>query len=106
MIKKLSELNQKVVFCIFDYFILFHEGFVMEILLIRHARERMIKYELTEEEIMACLNCPDLIITGRENRRIAQKRLNGYVLRVIYEKVGNTFIVITTYKAKRDRYEI
>ena len=78
----------------------------MPVKITKHARERMEKYELKEEQVTNCLKKPDLIIKGNEGRKIAQKRLNGYVLRVIYEETGNNFVVITTYKAKRERYEI
>ena len=78
----------------------------MAIKITKHAMERMAKYDLKELQVLDCLKKPDLIIKGNEGRKIAQKRLNGYVLRVIYEETGNNCIVITTYKAKRERYEI
>ena len=78
----------------------------MPIIITDHAKERMAKYGLKPKQIIDCLKKPDLIIGGKESRKIAQKRLNGYVIRVIYEEADNNFVVITSYKAKRERYEI
>lgn len=78
----------------------------MKILITTHAGERMAKYDLKEQAVKNCLEKPDLIVEGKEGRKIAQKRLNGYVLRVIYEETENNYVVITTYKAKSERYEI
>lgn len=72
----------------------------------KHATERMQKYGLTEKLIKTCVKNPSLVIEGKDGRKIAQKRLNGYVLRVIYEEINNTCVVITTYKARSERYEI
>ena len=78
----------------------------MKIKITNHAKERMAKYNLVEAQIKNCLKNPDLTIDGYDGRKIAQKRLNGYVLRIIYQQTGNNYVVITTYKAKRERYEI
>ena len=52
------------------------------------------------------LRNPDREVPGYGGRQIAQKKLNGYVLRVVYEKQNHEKVVITVYKAKRERYEI
>ena len=63
-------------------------------------------YPLSKEQITDCLRFPDIVLGGSENRAIAQKRLNGYLLRVVFETENDTYLVITAYKAKRERYEI
>ncbi len=78
----------------------------MGLRIIKHARERMHEYGITEEQIKETLQNPDILSEGKQKRKIAQKRLNTYILRVIYEKNGETKTVITAYKAKRERYEI
>jgi len=70
-----------------------------------HARERMKKYSITEEMVSDCIKSPDNVISTYNNRKIYQKALNGYVLRLIV-KEKNINIVITCYKARRKRYEI
>lgn len=76
------------------------------IIITAHARERMEKYGLSEELIFDCLMNPALIIGGYDGRKIAQKLLNDYVLRVVYEETDGFYVVVTAYKTKRDRYEI
>ncbi len=78
----------------------------MKIIISEHAKERMQKYGLKEHDIKDCLDNASSIIDGKDGRKIAQKNLNSYVLRVIYEKKEDVIIVITTYKAKSERYEI
>ena len=78
----------------------------MEITILRHARERMEAYNVDERLVAETLHNPDREIPGYGGRMIAQKKLNGYVLRVIYEKGTNTKVVITVYKARRERHEI
>lgn len=75
----------------------------------RHARERMKKYSVSEEQIKEALDNPTNILLSYGNRRIYQKTLNGYVLRVIVEEskeIKGNKTIITVYKAKSGRYEI
>ena len=74
----------------------------MKFELTQHTKERMRRYNISIEQIEDALENPDRVIKGKFGRRIAQKRLNGKVIRVIYEKN----LVITTYLARRERYEI
>lgn len=66
----------------------------------------MAKYGLEKKQIITCVLNPDSVVEGSWGRKIAQKSLNGYVLRVIYEKAENIIVVVTTYKAKSERYEV
>ena len=78
----------------------------MKIEISSHAKERMKKYDLSEKQVTDCVNSPKIVVEGNYNRKIAQKPLNGYVIRVIYEKSNNSITVVTAYKSKRERYEI
>ncbi|MBI2819865.1 MAG: DUF4258 domain-containing protein [Acidobacteria bacterium] len=78
----------------------------MKIKILRHARQRMEAYNVEERLVEETLRKPDSEVPGGAGRCIAQKRLNGYVLRVIYEKEHNAKVVITVYKAKRERYQV
>ncbi len=71
-----------------------------------HAKDRMAVYNVSEEMVKAALEKPDNIVEGYSGRKIAQKKLNGYVLRVIYEEKNSIKIVVTVYKVRSDRYEI
>lgn len=78
----------------------------MEIRITQHARERMKEYDIDEGAVRNCLKDPSSIIPGHSGRQIAQKPVNGYVLRVIFEEQEDIKVVITTYRAERDRYEV
>ncbi|MCD6247241.1 MAG: DUF4258 domain-containing protein [Candidatus Diapherotrites archaeon] len=72
----------------------------------KHAMERMEKYGISEALVIETLKRPKVLIEGYAGRKIAQRKLNSYVLRVVFEKKRNEIVVITVYKARRERYEI
>lgn len=78
----------------------------MKIEILHHARERMLRYNVEQAAVEEAVANPDSEVPGHGNRYIAQKKLDGYILRVVYEKQGDTKIVITVYKARRGRYEV
>ncbi|MFP4045838.1 MAG: DUF4258 domain-containing protein [Candidatus Aenigmatarchaeota archaeon] len=78
----------------------------MEMRITDHARERMEKYDIPEKLVKKAINKPDNMIKGHTNRKIAQLKLNGYMLRVVFEKNKDINVVVTTYKARSERYEI
>ena len=55
---------------------------------------------------MQALQELNVLLDGHSGRKIAQKRLNSYVLRVIFEERDKEVVVITVYRARRERYEI
>lgn len=78
----------------------------MKIRMTDHALQRIEKYGLSESLIREGIKNPDSIIEGHSNRKIAQKKLNGYVLRIVFEKEKDINIIVTVYKAKVERYGI
>ena len=78
----------------------------MEVTIRDHARQRVQRYNIGQSLVEEALRHPDNEIAGYSGRRIAQKRLDGYVLRVVYETKNYTKIVVTVYKAKRERYQV
>jgi len=76
----------------------------MKIIIPDYAKERIKKYNLTEELIKGALKNPDEIVEGYEGCKIAHKLLNEHLLRVIYLKVEDGVKVITVYPAKKERY--
>ncbi len=70
-----------------------------------HALERMSRYGITREEVINALFNPDEIVHGYRGRLIAHKYIGRYVLRIIYEKQDNVIVVVTVYRARRERYE-
>ena len=78
----------------------------MEMKILDHAKERMRKYDVNEDIVKETVENPDNEVKGYGGKLIAQKKLNNYVLRVVYEKQKDIKVVITVYKARRERYEI
>ena len=78
----------------------------MKLRITAHAENRMEKYDLSRSLVVKSMEDPDSIIDGHSGRKIAQKKLNGYVLRVIYEEEKGINVIVTVYKAKSERYEI
>ncbi|HLC76904.1 MAG TPA: DUF4258 domain-containing protein [archaeon] len=78
----------------------------MKIEITRHAKERMRQYDIQEELVNSTLENPDSILGSYENRKIYQKKLNGYVIRVVVEEYKGIKVVLTVYKARSGRYEI
>ena len=78
----------------------------MKILLITHAKNRMRAYDITETQLIDALEKPDSITKGHSERLIAQKRINGKILRVVFEQDNEAIVVVTAYKARAKRYEI
>lgn len=76
----------------------------MEVVISKHAKERIRRYDLTEELVKTAIIKPDDVIEGYERTLIAHKLLNKHLLRVIYTKQGNKVKVITVYPAEKVRY--
>ncbi|WP_297510651.1 DUF4258 domain-containing protein [Thermococcus sp.] len=70
----------------------------MEIRFIPHALERLRERRIPKELIEETLSSPDTVLEGYCGRRVAQKHLNGKLIRVIYEEeTDGVLVVITAY---------
>ncbi len=69
----------------------------MNIALTSHAKESLLKRDITVEEIKSCIIRPDYVSRTDSEKIYAWKRFPGHVLVVIYKENRNTFIVITAY---------
>ena len=76
----------------------------MQIVISNHARKRMKTYNLSEEFIFDTIKNPDKTLTGHAGRLVAQKSIDHYILRVVYEKIGEKVIIVTVYPAEKRRY--
>jgi len=77
----------------------------MPVEIIEFVYKRKMAYEITEDMLFDVISAPDDILQGYWGRQVYQKRLNGYVLRIIVEAHKNIISVITLYKARSARYE-
>ena len=78
----------------------------MKLRITKHAEKRMEMYEISESLVKNAMENPNSVVEGHSGRKVAQKKLNGYVLRVIYEEEKGINAIVTVYKAKSERYEI
>ena len=76
----------------------------MELRYTEHAEENIKERELDKAVIEDVIRDPDRVEHGKFNRKIAQKMVGVKLLRVIYEKEGNVYIIITAYYADPERY--
>ena len=64
---------------------------------IRHALDRLEQRGISKELIIDVITSPDEIDQESEKRRIAQKIINGKLIRVIYDDEGDSVVVISAY---------
>lgn len=70
-----------------------------------YAEVKIRKRNLSKTQIENVLKNPDKIIESDEGRKIAQKVVGKYLLRVVFEDSGNAYKVITAYYSKPERYK-
>jgi len=61
-------------------------------------------YDISEDVVKETIKNPTAIAESYNERRIYQKKLNGYILRVVVEENKRVKIVVTIYKSKSGRY--
>ncbi len=77
----------------------------MDIIISKHAKERMDTYNITEKLVKGAIKDPDEVVEGYEGAIIANKLLNEeHILRVVYTKGRNKRKIITVYPARKKRY--
>ena len=63
-------------------------------------------FKLSENQVLESIKNPDKVERSRKGRKVAQARISDrYILRVIYEEIGEVVRIITFYPARRERYE-
>ena len=60
---------------------------------------------ISTDFICETIRTPSKLESSGEGKFICQKRLNGLVLRVVYQEYHDKILVITAYPGKRSRYE-
>ncbi len=76
----------------------------MKVVYTSHALESIKERGISKEIIEKSIEKPDEIIMGKKGRKIAHKVINGKLLRVIYEPKEKTYILVTAYYTKPERY--
>lgn len=75
----------------------------MAIKYIPHALERMKERGISRELVEEVLLSPDNTLEGYFGRKVAQKRINGKLIRVVYEEKEDEVLVITAYITSKIR---
>jgi hypothetical protein len=69
-----------------------------------HAEEKMRRREISKQLTLETLKNPEAVTEGKYGRKIAQKVIGRYLLRVIFEEHEDFILVITLYLTKPRRY--
>jgi len=75
----------------------------MEIRFIPHALQRLEERGIPRELVEEAVKNPDEVRDGYCGRKVAQKRLNGKLIRVIFEEEEGDVVVITAYVTSKIR---
>lgn len=76
----------------------------MEFDYIDHAEENIKERNIDKKLIEDVVKKPDKLIDAGPSRKIAQRVIGNKLLRVIHEKQGNTYIIVTAYYTSLKRY--
>ncbi len=75
-----------------------------------HARDKIARLDhlkISESTVISIVLEPEKVESGYLNRKIAQRVLSrNLVLRVVFEEMNNTLLVITVYPATGRRYRV
>jgi len=71
------------------------KGENITILLTWHLLDSAEEYNFTIDEVIQYILFPDEVVRGHGGRFVAHKRLNSYLVRVVYEYEGEVPVVIT-----------
>jgi len=70
----------------------------------RHARSNIKLYDINEDDIRKTIEVPDIIAKEGVKTIAIRKfegKYSGYPLKVVYEKIEEELVVITTYPLKK-----
>ena len=74
----------------------------MHIIYTKHAEDRLKARGIDKVEVERAIESPDELVENEVF--IAHRFLNGKMLRVIFRKTSNSYIVITAYITYKERY--
>lgn len=70
-----------------------------------YAEMKIMKRKLSKTQVEDVLKNPEKLVEGKKGRKIAQKIVGKYLLRVVFEEYGNRYKVITMYYSEPERYK-
>lgn len=69
-----------------------------------HSEEKIQERKLSKDIIEDTVTMPEKVTESVFNRKIAQRRVKNKLLRVVYEEIGEVYIIITAYYTEAERY--
>ena len=72
-----------------------------QLIFIPHSLDRMKERCISDEMVRAALSGPDNVDCTDEKRKIAQKFIEGKLLRIIFKEEDDTIIVISAYSTSK-----
>ena len=72
-----------------------------KVIFVQHALDRMKERSITEEQVKSTLKYPGINDCKNEKRKIAQRLIEGRLLRVVYEEEDDAIIVVSAYCTSR-----
>ncbi len=78
----------------------------MNIVYTNHAEEKIAERKISKTLIEKFLKNPDTILDSKFGRKIAHKFIRDKLLRIVYTKEDETYIVITVYYTQPERYKV
>jgi hypothetical protein len=76
----------------------------VNILLLRHATERMKKWKISDKMVLETLLMPEEVLVGHGNRYLAHRRYGDHLVRAVYEYHEELPVLVTVYFPYVDRY--
>ncbi|MCL6449542.1 MAG: DUF4258 domain-containing protein [Armatimonadetes bacterium] len=73
----------------------------MKIYFSRHAKNRMRRFKVESEEVVAAIEAPDILVESHKGRKNAWKKRSGGYLRVTFCTEDSRDIVVVTVTVKR-----
>ena len=71
-----------------------------------HAKQKIKERNIKKTTVQRALIKPDELINSRNGTKIVQKVKNSKMLRIIFRDEEDSYLVITAYYTKQERYEV
>jgi len=78
----------------------------MDVVYTRHAEEKIAERKLSKTIIENALKNPDTVLESISEKRIAHKLIRNKLLRIVYTRKSEKYVIITAYFTEPERYEV
>ncbi len=78
----------------------------MDIVYTRHAEEKIAERKPSKTIIEDALRSPDAVLDSVFGKKVAHKLIRNKLLRIVYTRESEKYVVITAYFTEPERYEV